>query len=51
MHNRRFFSETAQYQAPVFKLVNSATGHKLTAGDVGQPITLEADVDDPGQKW
>ena len=46
-----FPTDSGQYQPPVFKIVHKVTGLKLTAGATGQPITLEAEKDDPTQKW
>ncbi len=46
-------SATAQFKSPVFKVINSATGEILTAGDPDQPATLEATFSDTRdeQKW
>ena len=45
------FSATAQFNPPIFKIVNSVTGQKLTANGAGNDVTLDDDKDDPSQKW
>ncbi len=45
------FSATAQFNPPIFKIVNSVTGQKLTVNGAGSDVTLEDDKDDPSQKW